>query len=425
MEQFFVSDLRCHVNLRTKQSSTPTLLYFVISHKSKQYKVSTKIKVLPAHFINGRAVISRTMDQLTVQNNEAVNRRIIELENKFFALKDYLTEKATTDIKTAINVIFYGSEEPLRKKTDIKAETISATLYNSLRGRKLSDGSVNNYFIEIKAFCDFCGAHKKAVAEEIDDTFMKQYFQSVLEQKVTHKITGEEVCIGHNVAINKMRRLQSLFGFTNNATLKAIDFKSLYGSIKKDRVEENQVFISDEEVEKIIKANVKESDEKVRDVFVFQLEIGQRISDILPLLGKRLNICNDKLTIIQQKTQAKVTVPFTERVKEIINKYDGVLPNMCVSTIDHRLKHICKEAGLDETIVCSEHRGGTLYTYKVPKYKLISSHTARRSFVSNGLKTIDSKVLSKITGHTTDASFNKYNRLTSAEAVDIYLSKKK
>jgi integrase len=57
---------------------------------------------------------------------------------------------------------------------------------------------------------------------------------------------------------------------------------------------------------------------------------------------------------------------------------------------------------------------------KVEKFKLISTHTARRSFATNCYKkNVPSIVIMGVTGHKTESSFLKYIKITSKEKADI------
>ena len=64
-------------------------------------------------------------------------------------------------------------------------------------------------------------------------------------------------------------------------------------------------------------------------------------------------------------------------------------------------------------------RGGIVQKSVLPKFKLISTHTARRSFATNiylaGVPTIS---IMKITGHKTERSFMSYIRISQEENAD-------
>lgn len=56
----------------------------------------------------------------------------------------------------------------------------------------------------------------------------------------------------------------------------------------------------------------------------------------------------------------------------------------------------------------------------VPKYKLISSHTARRSFATNAYKAgVPTIAIMKITGHTKESTFLKYIRVSAEENAEL------
>lgn len=84
---------------------------------------------------------------------------------------------------------------------------------------------------------------------------------------------------------------------------------------------------------------------------------------------------------------------------------------------------IAKQAGIIRTISRCEMRNGEQYRYDVEGWQCVGTHTARRSYVSNGLKTYDSSVLKKVTGHSTSSAFERYNRLDSEDAADIVIKK--
>jgi integrase len=73
------------------------------------------------------------------------------------------------------------------------------------------------------------------------------------------------------------------------------------------------------------------------------------------------------------------------------------------------LKEIGKLAGLDASTQVTKTRAGLLETHVLPKYKLITTHTARRSFATNAyLSGVSSLAIMKITGHKSESSFMKY-----------------
>ena len=116
-----------------------------------------------------------------------------------------------------------------------------------------------------------------------------------------------------------------------------------------------------------------------------------------------------------KKTNVDVKVPAHDYVKEIFQKYDGIVPcGLCIQYFNKYLKVIMKEIGLNDLVTYSFTKGGKIITVTREKWELISSHTARRSaapnmYLTGRMKTLE---LIKLTRHRTEQNFFRYIRLT-------------
>lgn len=154
--------------------------------------------------------------------------------------------------------------------------------------------------------------------------------------------------------------------------------------------------------------------EVVRDMFVLSCNLGQRFSDMIRIDKS----CFDRniFTILQQKTGTCARVDI-ERMSldrkttyAILEKYDYQSPlTTDISCYDKYLKELLQHVGFNELIRRETKVNGFVESKLVPKWKLISSHTARRTFVTNnilrGLKTPE---IRRATGHKSESSFEKY-----------------
>ena len=81
-----------------------------------------------------------------------------------------------------------------------------------------------------------------------------------------------------------------------------------------------------------------------------------------------------------------------------------------MSNYNNYLHLLCKYIGFDEEIkfeYVDKRKKVVTKTYK--KYELISSHTARRSFVTNAIKrNVNVEFVKQASGHISDSSFRKY-----------------
>lgn len=419
-EQFFISSVTSHFNLRHHKIDKPSPIYMVIRVNEKQYKVSLGVKVLPQHFNKDKALISIYNSKLDNKNNKIVNDTILEYQEKFISLQKILSDdiEQLDDIKGLITRIF-GMKKKVNKPLAI------AVLTQLLLEQPMKDSSKTSYFNELNSFKDYIKSLKREIyLEDIDVPFMRDYIKYLRTLTDTHKITKEKVFIEDNTVAGKFKKLLTILGYADKADMIDVSkINKLKELFKTDKTEENQVYLNDEEIERLLSLSLTGEKEQVRDIFVFQLEIGQRVSDVIDLMGKDLSsmVKDGKLVIIQEKTGHKVTPPITSTIENILKKYNYVLPKMTLNKINIIIKKVCEEANINDNCDCVEMRGGKPYKYSCPKYLLIASHTCRRSFISQNIKDgVDSSILKKITGHSTDSAFQRYNRLSSEDAADTF-----
>lgn len=191
--------------------------------------------------------------------------------------------------------------------------------------------------------------------------------------------------------------------------------------------EVNNIYLSQDELQRIISLDLSFNPtiQSVRDTFIIGCYTGLRFSDISKINNE--HIYNDTIKIKTQKTDQWVTIPLLEPVKNIINCYrlssNGFPKVCCNDTTNKYLKQIGELAGLDDIVVKVRSKGKTRVEQRLPKYQLITTHTARRSFATNLFKKgVPSRVIMLITGHKTEKSFNSYIKINSDENAELLLS---
>ena len=120
---------------------------------------------------------------------------------------------------------------------------------------------------------------------------------------------------------------------------------------------------------------------EVKDLFVLQCLVGQRISDMHKLFNgdNERDEENGTISIIQKKTGARAIIPLVPLAEEIINKYigkEGKYYKERRTELNNDIRLIAQEAGLDEPITYEED--GVKYTK--PLYELLHTHSARHTF---------------------------------------------
>ena len=179
------------------------------------------------------------------------------------------------------------------------------------------------------------------------------------------------------------------------------------------------VFLSIIEIARIYYfIGLTEKQERIKDLFVVGCMTGLRYSDYSTLT--RNNFDGDFINKITKKTRTRVSIPISDFVNEIFEKYDGeISTGLSIQHFNRYIKHICKKIGLNQTIKFSYTKGGKIINETKEKWELISSHTARRSAATNMYLTgrMNTYEIMAITGHTTEKSFFKYIKITQENTV--------
>ena len=122
---------------------------------------------------------------------------------------------------------------------------------------------------------------------------------------------------------------------------------------------------------------------EIRDLFVLQCLLGQRIGDMQKFFNGdcEKDEAENTISIVQQKTNARAIIPLLPLAKEIILKYENTelkyyKPDK--SALNKTLREIVEKAGLDEPITF-EYDG---VKQAKPLYELVHTHTARHTFIT-------------------------------------------
>jgi integrase len=154
--------------------------------------------------------------------------------------------------------------------------------------------------------------------------------------------------------------------------------------------------------------------EHVRDVFVFCCYTGLRYSDAAKL--RRSDVKEDHIRVITQKTTDALIIELNTHARAILDKYNGfhfrddmALPVISNQKMNEHLKTIGRMCGFNDTIRCVYYIGNVRYEDAVPKWQLLTTHCARRTFVVTALQLgIAADVIMKWTGHSSYNAMKPY-----------------
>ena len=185
----------------------------------------------------------------------------------------------------------------------------------------------------------------------------------------------------------------------------------------------DEIYLTKEELEAFYTLDLSRIPhlDKARDLFVAGAFTGLRFGDLSRLQPE--HVVNDKnIKIPTSKTGKLVEIPMHWCLREIMSKYQGRIPS---GISNQKQNEYLKKAAallpcLQTKVMVGRTVGGIKRDVAVPKFKLVKTHTARRSFASNLYREgINSRTIMAITGHTTEQSFMRYIRLSNEEHMNI------
>lgn len=240
--------------------------------------------------------------------------------------------------------------------------------------------------------------------------------------------------------------------------------------------EHKAVYLTETEINALYEMELTGTRAQVRDLFFMGYLTSQRFSDYANLTRdnfKRTDNGTDIIAIVQQKTGNYIEIPvYDSRITDIAKRYNYSFPQIKLQDFSDVLKTVLKilaetvpslkeeyttaltqaERGKEKSFTAlmqkeadgkpltkfevrklremrqyaEQHNGKPLYGRNVGgvpiryKYELISSHSARRSGITNMVKDgiLTEREMMSISGHTTEKNFNTYVRLGTREQVE-------
>lgn len=191
----------------------------------------------------------------------------------------------------------------------------------------------------------------------------------------------------------------------------------------------DSIFLTEEELDALRALDLTHAPrlDRVRDLFLVGSWTGLRFSDFTRLRPDNLTADGRFFDLTQHKTGQRVKVPVNAVVRAVMGKYEGKTPNSLPPAISNvkmneYLKEIGQLAGLQTPVEVRRTKGGMLTTRVLPKWQLLTTHVARRSFATNMLnRNYPVPLIMAITGHKSEAMFWKYVKLTPADRAELFM----
>jgi integrase len=396
---------KANLYLKEPKADSPTLIYLFLSYDNKRLKYSTGESIHPKFWnlktqlvkrsYSGYSELNARLEKLC-EDAKAALRKLKATGNEFSieTLKNELKKLDKPNEGKDLNLLmfiekFIENSKVLKRPNTIRnyVQTFNVLKeYKTKRNIQLEFKSINlNFYSDFISFLThFKGLSNNTIGSHIKNikVFMNEAIERDLTKNMDHKKKG---------------------------------FKTLEEQV-------DNIYLSFEEIENLYKFDFssEKSLEMVRDLFVVSCYTGLRFSDFSQVQPGNFTSRNT-IRIRAVKTDDIVETPIHPIVREIINKYNGKLPQCLAQPVMNRyLKIIGERIGLTEVISTQKTTKGILKKEDKKKYELITTHTGRRSFATNlYLERFPTISIMKITGHKTEKSFIKYIKASTEEHAQL------
>jgi hypothetical protein len=404
-----------------------TSIEAVVRYKGKRFKLTT-----------GQSISSKYWEKSTHRakiTKEYPDHEVINLKLEEFEIK---VKKVFTD---AIRISTTPTIEQLRAATtseEPEAQKQSALFLDYFKryaaAANIKPKTLKNYTDTAKFIAAYeTHTHHRLTFEDITIDFYNSFRNYILKRE---KSNGEKYSLNYFGSIIKhIKTVMRESGPEGDRLHSTTDYKSR--RFIKETEEADTVYLTTTELNRINQLTIDEETVKAatKNLSPIQLEhITGQLQHIrnLMMIGcyTALRISDfsriDWTNISAQYIRIK-PVKGTRKNDDVVIPIHPVLKTIFAGNFDPSIKlgnHatntgirlLCQMAKINELVTTVRTEGGRQVTRTSEKYKLVSSHTCRRSGATNmfvaGIPAIS---IMKITGHRTEKSFLKYIRISQEE----------
>lgn len=406
--------------LKNKNDKKKQLIFLGYNCGKNYFSYSTKFKVLPE---NWDFKTGRLKNKVKVLDRSVINKHLDELEEYVESISNQYKASIPRRELTR-ELLKIELESRLYPKVEIKItffEFIKQYLDDCKSGKRLNEGkrmaerTIKNYntgFNGLKEYEDY--TKEPITFENLNRKFWDEYVNFLTMEK-KYKVN----------TVGSYQKYLIVFLRECKKSKLWIDDDGLLDVAKVMTENPVDVYLTKKEIELIEKVDLSNNSrlDKIRDLFLIGLNTGFRVSDWYQVSNENIKVTdkeNAYIEILQTKTRAIATTPLRQVVKDILVKYKNKLPVVSEQEINRSVKELCQLAGITQKVKITSTVGGGQQVEIFEKWEQVSTHTARRSFATNLYRDgVDSRIIMRATGHTTEKNFIKYLKLDNSEFMDM------
>lgn len=395
-------NIRFYLERKKSQSGEQTIWCYVRDKKNTLY-LNTKEKVKTEYWDNNskRADARRT-------KNKIVRGRLLGLNN---FLNLYESKILNVIRNTKLNNFNAGFDE-IAKEINKTFSSQSRTFFDdfddfiSSKVPYVRPSTIQKYKQTKKHLEMFeKDSHYKITYSNIDSLFVDKFYPYLVDNR--------------NLIDNSAHKIISyLKVFMNWSIERKLTDNTAFKNFKIKFNKKDILYLTEEELMTLYELKI-DNDRltRVKDVFCFQCFTGQRYSDIEKI--SRIDINNGVWKFRVSKTGEILEVPLNHYALSILAKYSDwptPLPVISNQKMNEYIKELCEVAKIDTPVRNSKIKANRKIEEIKPKFKLIGTHTARRTFISLSLKKgMKPDYIMKIVGHNDYRMMKRYLAIENSD----------
>ena len=388
-----------HFYLKEPKSKNKSLIIvkYYVGKDKKYFQLSTNIKINPLNWdkIKKLPKHKRGIDGVKLRTIES---KLIDINKKIQNLRiDFGKNLTIGDLKLAFN-----------KKEEMiyMLDYFKSFIDERIKVGEVSDRSVIKYKTVLKKLVLF-QIHKKTKYKLSD--LKEDFFTSLIIYFRNN----------HNLYDNTVARYISVIKtFLRWCLKKGYSPPMYFQDVKVKKHETDDIALTMAEVELFTKADLTPAQDRCRDLFLIGVYSGQRWSDYS--VFDKTDVRDNVIVKRAKKTSTNSYIPLHKELKVILDKYDWELPQISQQKFNIHLKAIGKKLKINDKIKFTHSKGNLKEEEIKEKWELITSHTARRTYITLAAENnIPDHTIMDITGIRDSGTLKKYKKSNKESNVEL------
>ena len=354
-----------YFTLKEPNKDNETIIYirYYVKKENNYFKISSGLSIHPKDWSkeNRLPKLKRGGDSY---KNRRITDELIKLNEKLNkAIDSYGSDLTIGHLKQHFN----PNKETENKYVYIE-DYFTAFIDEKIKVQQVGKPAIQKYKVvlsKILSFQEF--TNKKYTLTDFNDTFFQDFIAFLRTE--------------HDLYDNTLHRYINFFKTCLIwCTRKGYKINNDYKNISIKRHETNDVHLTEEELKLLEEVELTGSKEKARDLFLIGAYTGQRFSDYS--IFERADVREGAIVKKAKKTKVTSFIPLHSKLQKLLDKYKWKLPKISSQKFNIRIQQVCKELEINDSIKKVSYMGKNVKEEIFPKWKLIGSHTARRTFIT-------------------------------------------